>query len=178
MWGKWSPRKPHYFIWHRSLVWLRKISICAGNKRNQNTLNKNHAVGSDEKRVHWWSERPQFWNQRDVYSKPGSHIYKCWDLTKFSPLNESLGLHWENRDERGRHRGLQKVLHVTAIAWRSADSKGSITCQLLCSLVCTAVKGVGLTRIRSVCGRQRLASQWEVRGRATLCVGLGGCHFW
>ena len=72
VWGKWDSRKLHYFIWHRSLLWLRKISICPGNKRNQNTLSENHAVRLMKSRYVNEVKDPILESERSVLM-PGTH---------------------------------------------------------------------------------------------------------
>lgn len=152
MWGKWSSRKLYYFIWHGSLVWPRKISICPGNKRNQNTLNENHAVGVMKSGYTDEEKDPNFGIREICIQSQEPTLNKCWDLTKFSPLNESLDLQWQNGDQRSPSRGLAEdsagdgdsmMMHLQEC---SADSKGSINCSCFYVLSCAWLSGESVSR--------------------------------
>lgn len=72
---KWSSRKLHCFIWHRSLVWFRKLNIYLGSKRNQNMVKWKSCCRMAEEQVTWRSERAQFLeSERPVFKARNPHI--------------------------------------------------------------------------------------------------------
>lgn len=148
-------------------MWLRKLSICSGGKRNHNRLNKNHVTGMRTTGTCIQSQKPTPTNAG------------TWN--KSTAFNESLALHGQNGNNQASYKEPQWLLNEMAMVWSVYKCAQHLNL-LFFSLLYIAVRRICFRRMgnffwKSEEGKGLLIHKRSQRGLHILC-GAGLIPFW